>query len=75
MAGGPEPHGIWQISKPYSNQGADYAPQTTASPPGFKNLSTPLDIKYLPYAHMHRTALFGTLKQKTSSVKLLKCQR
>ena len=32
-AGGP----IWQISQPYSNQGADYAPHTAASPLGFKN--------------------------------------
>ena len=34
--------GIWQI-RPYSNQrGADYAPHTTASPPGSKKLSTSL---------------------------------
>ena len=32
-----------RISKPYSNQGADYAPHTTTSPPGFKKLSTPLE--------------------------------
>ena len=35
---GLEPPGIQQISNPYSNQsqGADYAPHTTTSPPGFK---------------------------------------
>ena len=26
------PPGIWKISLPYSNQGADYIPDTTASP-------------------------------------------
>ena len=33
--GGPElpPPVIWQICKPYSNQGADYAPHTTSNPP------------------------------------------
>ena len=31
--GGQTLPGIWQISKPNSNQGADYAPHTTASPP------------------------------------------
>ena len=36
------PSRIWQISEPYSNQGSDYAPHTTASPPGFKKLSTTL---------------------------------
>ena len=38
---GQSPPGIWQISKPYSNQGADYAPHTTA---------TPLDSK--SYVHL-----------------------
>ena len=41
--GGQTLPGIWQISKPNSNQGADYAPHSTASPPGFKKLSTPLN--------------------------------
>ena len=29
---------------PIQTRGADYTPYTTASPPGFKNLSTPLKI-------------------------------
>ena len=38
----PTPPGIWQISSPYSNQGADYAQHITACPPGFENLTTSL---------------------------------
>ena len=42
--GGRAPPGILQISKPCSNQGADYTPHTTVSPSGFKKLSTPLCV-------------------------------
>ena len=36
------PPGIWKFSSPYSNQGADYAHQITACPPGFENLAASL---------------------------------
>ena len=46
--GAESPPGIWQISKPYSNQrGQIMPPHTTASPPGFKKLSTSLFSAYL----------------------------
>ena len=43
-AGGPEPPPpeFGRSVNPVQTRGADYAPHTTASPPGFKKLSTPL---------------------------------
>ena len=43
------PPGIWYISKTlFKPEGADYAPQTTASPPRFKKLSTSLLNSVVP---------------------------
>ena len=38
----PSPPEFGRSVNPIQTRGADYAPHTTASPPGFKMLSTPL---------------------------------
>ena len=50
--GGQSPPEFGRSVNPIQTRGADYAPHTTASPPGFKKLSTPLHYN-ARIAHHH----------------------